>query len=167
VRYADGPTVEVETTIAAPPERVWPLVTDIAVPARFSSEFQGADWLDDAAGPEVGARFVGRNEHPAGGAWETVSTITACEAPRVFAWAVSDPERPSASWRFELAPEGAGGGRTRLRQWARLGPGRSGLCAAIESRPDLEERIVARRLEELEANMKATVAGIKELAEAG
>ena len=38
MRFEDGPTVEVETRIDAPPERVWDLVTDIAVPARFSSE---------------------------------------------------------------------------------------------------------------------------------
>jgi uncharacterized protein YndB with AHSA1/START domain len=162
VRYADGPTVEVETTIAAPPELVWPLVTDIDMPARFSNVFRGAQWLDDDERPAVGARFRGRNQHPARGAWETVSIITACEAPAVFAWAVTDADYPSASWRFELNPEGQ---HTRLRQWAQLGPGPSGLTPAIESRPELEEKIVARRLEELRANMAATVAGIKALAE--
>jgi uncharacterized protein YndB with AHSA1/START domain len=162
VRYADGPTVEVETTIAAPPEQVWPLVTDIDMPARFSSEFQGAQWLDDNDRPVLGARFLGRNEHPARGAWETVSIITACDAPAVFAWAVTDADHPSASWGFELNPEGE---HTRLRQWAQLGPGPSGLTPIIESRPELEEKIIARRLEELRTNMAATVAGIKALAE--
>jgi hypothetical protein len=48
-----------------------------------------------------------------------------------------------------------------------LGPGPSGLTPAIEARPDKEERIVARRLAEHEANMQRCLAGIKELAERG
>ena len=47
MRYADGPTVEVEVLIDAPIERVWALVADIELPARFSTEFLGATWLDD------------------------------------------------------------------------------------------------------------------------
>ena len=33
-----------EVDIAAPPPSVWPLVTDINLPARFSNEFVGAEW---------------------------------------------------------------------------------------------------------------------------
>ena len=47
-----------------------------------------------------------------------------------------------------------------------MGPAPSGLNIAIEARPDKEERIVARRLEEHRANMQTTVDGIKRLAEA-
>ena len=56
-------TVRIQRLLPGPIERVWALVTDIDLPARFSSEFQGATWLDD--GPAVGARFVGHNHHPA------------------------------------------------------------------------------------------------------
>ena len=42
MKYADGPTVEVDTLVDAPIDRVWELVTDIELPARFSSEFVGA-----------------------------------------------------------------------------------------------------------------------------
>lgn len=141
-------------------ERVWELVTDIDLPARFSTEFVGADWLDDA--PCLGARFRGRNHHPAIGEWETTSYVNRYEVGRAFGWAVSDPEHPSATWWFELdqAPGGV-----RLRQGARMGPAPSGLSIAIRAMPDKEERIVARRLQEYEANMRATVEGIKKLAE--
>ena len=37
-RYADGPTVEVETWIDSQPERVWELVTDMQLIARISDE---------------------------------------------------------------------------------------------------------------------------------
>ena len=42
----------------------------------------------------------------------------------------------------------------------RSGPARC-VSAAIEARPDQEERMVARRLEEWQRNMIATVQGIK------
>ncbi|MDQ1395433.1 MAG: hypothetical protein QOG64_692, partial [Acidimicrobiaceae bacterium] len=48
MRYAEGPSVEVTTRIAAPVAVVWAAVTDINLPAAFSEEFQGAAWVDGA-----------------------------------------------------------------------------------------------------------------------
>jgi uncharacterized protein YndB with AHSA1/START domain len=163
LHYADGPSTEVSIVIDAPPERVWALISDLQLPARFSSEFQGADLLGGARAPAVGARFVGRNHHPAIGSWETTSTITAFDPPRQFAYDVeSDDGRPSASWRFLLEAVESG---TRLTQWMRMGPGRSGINPAIDAMPDKESKILHRRLGEHRVNMEATLAGIKALAE--
>jgi uncharacterized protein YndB with AHSA1/START domain len=161
---ADGPSTQVEVRVAAPPEAVWPLVTDVALPAQFSGEFQGGEWVDGATGPEVGARFRGRNEHTAIGTWETTSIVYVCEPERSFGWKVGDLETPGASWRFDLEPT-AGGAGTILRQWVQLGPGPSGITVAIDRMPDREERIIERRLAEHQRNMFATVEGIKALAE--
>jgi nitroreductase len=161
---ANGPGVIVEVDIDAPPALVWALVTDIDLPGRFSAEFQGAVWAEGCDGPAVGARFVGTNQHPAVGEWQTTSTVVACEVERVFAWSVSDVDRPGAQWRFELDP--LVGRRTRLRQSVTLGPGPSGLTPAISSMPDKEPRILARRQDEHRKNIAATLAGIKALAEA-
>jgi uncharacterized protein YndB with AHSA1/START domain len=160
VKYADGPTVEVDTLISAPIERVWDLVADIELPARFSSEFLGARWMDGE--PAVGARFTGRNHHDAIGEWETTCYVTRYDPPRSFAWAVTDADAPSATWWFDLHAEAGG---TRLHQGMRMGPARSGLSLAIDAMPDKEEKIVARRLAEHERNMQANLAGIKQLAE--
>lgn len=162
MRYADGPTVEVEVHIDAATARVWELVSDIELPARFSSEFQGATWDDPTSGAALGSRFRGRNRHDAIGEWETVSTVVAFEPEHVFGWAVGDPDAPGASWRFELEADGDG---TLLKQWMRMGPARSGLNAAIDRMPDKEERIIERRLDEHRRNMTATLEGIKALAE--
>ena len=164
MRYADGPAVDVEVGIAAAPSRVWELVADITLPARFSEEFQGAEFLDGATTPALGARFRGTNRHPAIGEWQTTSVLVGFEPERVFAWAVQDPDNPSASWRFELEPDGDG---TKLRYGCVLGPGPSGLSYAIEQRPDKEERIIERRLQEHRENMQRVVRGIKALAEEG
>jgi hypothetical protein len=155
MKYADGPTVEVQAVIDAPPKAVWALVSDITTPTRFSEELQEARWIDDQ-------RFVGRSFHPATGEWETTCSVVARRPEREFGWVVGDPAQPSAAWRFTLEPADGG---TLLRQWMRMGPAPSGLTPAIEARPDKEERIVARRLDEHRANMQATVDGIKRLAE--
>ncbi|HZT66501.1 MAG TPA: SRPBCC family protein [Acidimicrobiales bacterium] len=155
MRYADGPSVEVETHVDAPPAVVWALISDVTVPALFSSELQEVTPVDATT-------FRGRNRHPAAGEWETTCTIVTNEPEATFEWAVGDPDNPSARWRFSMERDATG---TRLRQWMRLGPAPSGLTRAIAAMPDKEERIVARRVEEHRVNMEATVEGIRRLAE--
>src|SRR5437870_13162951 len=110
-------------------------------PARFGTELQEATWVEAGRGPCLGARFTGRNFHPAGGEWETTSTIVDFVPERRFGWAVGDPEQPSALWRLGLAPVGDG---TRLRYWAQLGPGPSRATAVIDKMRGTAEALVAR-----------------------
>lgn len=165
MRYADGPEAHVERRVQAPPSRLWPLVTDIALPTRFSPELRHAEWSDGATGPALGATFIGHNRNSILGEWQTISRVVELVPERVFGWAVvGDPadETPAATWRFELEPDGDA---TLLRQIARLGPGPSGLSLAIDRWPEKEEAIVARRVDDLRTAMRATVDGIKALAE--
>jgi carbon monoxide dehydrogenase subunit G len=164
VRFADGPTIEVDAHIDAPPARVWPFVTDVAVPAEFSSEFQGGEWIEPSSGAALGAKFRGRNALDGVGEWETTSEVIECDEPHAFAWAVGDPSNASATWRFTLTPDGDA---TKLSYFVEMGPGPSGLTAAIERIPDKEERIIERRVQQHRANMMATLEGIKRLAESG
>jgi uncharacterized protein YndB with AHSA1/START domain len=162
-RYADTPTIEVWTWIDASPEKVWDLISDIELMPDMSEELRSVEWLDGAAGPAVGARFVGRSEHEAFGQWQTTSHVIECEPGSVFAWAVEDVSHPSAVWRFRLRPKDGG---TELAQWMQMGPGRSGLSAAIDRMPDKEQKIVFVRLREFERAMTSTLAQIKKRAEA-
>ena len=118
------PSTTVERSVAAPAERLWALVTDPDLPARFSEELQEGRWLDGASGPAVGARFRGRNRNDVMGEWHTTCHVIECEPPRRYAWAVDDVDAPNATWRFVLTPDGD---RTTLRYEVVLGPGRSGL----------------------------------------
>ena len=163
-RYTDKPTVEVRTWIDAPPDRVWALVSDVALMPSLSDELQSAAWLDGATGPSVGARFLGRSRHEALGEWSTTSYVIECEPGHVFAWAVEDPANPTAVWRFRLH---AGDGGTDLSEWMQMGPGRSGLSSAIDRMPEKEQKIVFVRMREFERNMTATLEQIKRRAEAG
>ena len=161
MRYGECPTVEADIVISAPAAAVWGLVSDITLPARFSSELEGVEWVD-AGEPGVGARFVGRNRHPAIGSWETTCTITAYEPLRTFSWVVGDVDHPSSAWRFDLVEEG---GTTRLTQWMQMGPARSGINLAIDAMPEKEDKILRRRLDEHRRNMEGNLRGIKELVE--
>ncbi len=164
VKYADGPEAIVATEVKASPSTLWALITDINLPAKFSNEFQGADWVEPATGPGLGAKFVGRNQHEAAGQWVATCTISDCIVDQEFGWVINDDSgAPAAYWCFSLEPLDSGS--TKLTQYARMGPGRSGLTGAIEAMPGKEEAIVARRLGDWTANMEATVAGIKALAE--
>lgn len=174
VRYSDAPGAEIESNVEAPASVVWAMVTDIELPARFSSELQRVEWLDGVTGPAVGAAFAGRNRHPVLGEWRTVSHIVELEPERAFGWVVvdadgvfgdapADPDRPMAKWRFVLAPKA---GHTLLRHSVRIGPARSGLNLAIDRMPNQEEALVQHRLRELRAGMTETLVGLKALAEA-
>jgi nitroreductase len=159
--FADGAGVTVEIDVDAKPADIWPIISDIELPARFSDEFQGAEWIDDE--PAIGARFLGRNKRDDLGEWEVTCTIVDFETERVFAWNSVDPDNAAAQWRFELQPLLGG---TRLRFAMVLGPGPSGLTMFIESMPDQEAAIIANRQKGQIANMRCTIEGIRDLAEA-
>ncbi|MGH4009809.1 MAG: SRPBCC family protein [Pseudonocardiaceae bacterium] len=158
---SDLPSAEVSLTVAAPPERVWMLVSDVTRVGDWGGECVDAQW-EGSAGPQVGARFRGRQVRE-GRTWETYSVVTEAQPGVSFGWAVEDPGNAAATWRYELAPDGSGG--TVLRYRAVMGPGPSGLTAVIAETPDLEEIIIAGRLKEHQRNMMATLEAIKRAAE--
>ena len=161
----EGPGATFELDVDAAPAVVWSLISDINISARFSEEFQGAQWADGHDSPALGAQFVGTNRHKAIGEWQTTSTITEFEEGVQFGWAVGDDDESAAArWRYEI--DALHGSRCRLRQSVRLGPGPSGLTPAIDAMPDKEPKIIARRQGEHLANMQRCVEGIKALAEA-
>ena len=161
-KYADRPSVTVSVEVAASPEDLWPLISDINMPARFSPEFRGAAWIAPADGPEVGAMFEGTNQHPAIGEWKVPCSVAVCKPGRAFGWDPGGPDTPSTKWRLSTEPNGE---TTTLTFTAQMGFSPSGLTHAIEAMPDREERIVENRLGEWRANMTATIEGIKALAE--
>jgi hypothetical protein len=129
-------------------------VTDIGLPARCSAELAAVEWLGNADRVTVGARFRGRNTHEAFGDWSTVCEVVEVEEERRWVYDVTGPDGVSATWAFEVEPASDG---VLIRQWARMGPGPSGLTPAITAQPAKEARIVARRLAEWQQNMQANL----------
>ena len=160
----EGPGATVEVDIDAPAERVWEIVSDINAGADFSEEFVRAEWAPGHDGPALGAKFIGHNQHPAIGEWNIDLTVTEYEPNVLFGWATGETEDVAgARWRYEI--DVLHGQRCRLRHTVRIGPGESGLSAAITAMPDKEPRILSRRQDEHLANMARCIEGIKALAE--
>jgi len=161
MRLSDTPTVEVVERLACSPEQAWALVTDIELPTRADGELQRVEWLDGAIGVTVGARFRGYNASPQMGEWQTESEIVEVEDGRRWVWCVGSVETPLAVWGFEVEPGRDG---TVVRQWAKVGTGRSPLTEFIEQHPDKEGAIIAHRMSVWRDGMAANLAMLAELA---
>ncbi|GAB08396.1 putative oxidoreductase [Gordonia araii NBRC 100433] len=165
MRYRDLPTVEVEAKIAAPPEQVWPVVTDITLPVEPAGELYDAQWIGGAVAPAVDAQFVGRNRSDFVGEWETVCTVIDLEPGRRWVWSVGAADmEPWAQWGFEVDPSRDG---SVVRQFARIGLGWSPLKGAIDASPEKEGRIIAGRMAVLREAMTANLEEVRRRCEAG
>jgi hypothetical protein len=100
----------VTVQMAAPAERIWALVSDVTRVGEFSPETFEAEWLGDASGPELGARFRGHvRRNGRGPVYWTVCTVVACEPGREFGFSVAGPGgRTVNTWRYQLEPSAAG-----------------------------------------------------------
>lgn len=134
--------------MAAPPEAIWPLLSDVTAIGRFSPETFDAKWLDGATGPALGARFRGHVKRNGRGPvyWTTCEVVT-CVPEREFAFAVITGGRPVNTWRYRLEPAGDGTDVTesfeladtaplrlywRLLGWARGRTNREGMRTTLE-----------------------------------
>lgn len=98
---------EVTRQIAAIPEKVWSLVADVPRMAGWSPVIARCEWVGDASGPEVGARFVGHNRHM-GARWSRECAITACDPGCELAFETFFRGAPSTRWRYRFEPSGSG-----------------------------------------------------------
>ena len=109
--------------IAAPPLKVWELVSDITRMGEYSPEVFEAEWLDGATGPALGATYRGhvkRNE--VGPTYWTTCKVTACEPGEVFEFAVIMGGKALNTSRYDFAPGTDGGSRNNFAataRWAR------------------------------------------------
>jgi uncharacterized protein YndB with AHSA1/START domain len=95
--------------MAASPEKIWDLVSDVTKIGRYSPETFEAEWLDGATGPAVGAKFRGHvKRNGKGPIYWTTCVVSACEPGREFAFGVGAADKPLNIWRYVLAPSGDG-----------------------------------------------------------
>lgn len=144
---------EAQIQIQAPPERVWGMVSDVTRMGEWSPENQGGEWLDEATGPAVGARFRGRNKQGPMG-WSTVCTVTAAEPGREFAFTTFAPY--GTTWRYRFEPAAGGTRVTESYELPRNPLGR--LLADVTS-------LIGRRTQ-MEDGMQQTLERLKTAAEA-
>jgi uncharacterized protein YndB with AHSA1/START domain len=134
--------------MAATPEKVWELVSDVTKIGLYSPETFEAEWLEGATGPAVGATFRGHvKRNGKGPTYWTTCTVLECEPDRVFAFGVGSADKPINVWRYELEPKDDGTDVTESFQlaqtaslrvywallgWARGKTNRNGMRTTLE-----------------------------------
>jgi carbon monoxide dehydrogenase subunit G len=99
---------EVSIEIAATPEAVYALVSDITRMGDRSPECVRCSWTKGATGPEVGARFKATNKGRRGPAWFNTPTVTVAEPGHEFAFNRNGLGIGSYTWRYLMEPTNAG-----------------------------------------------------------
>ena len=93
--------VSVARDIAASPEKVWALVTDLPRMGEWSPENQGGSWSKGATGPAVGASFKGRNKNGKK-SWGTTVIVNVCDEPSKFSFALMALGKNWCDWVYEI-----------------------------------------------------------------
>jgi hypothetical protein len=104
---------EVSRVVAATPQKVYELVSDLPRMGEWSPENTGGTWIKGAIGPAVGAKFKGKNRKGAK-RWSTIATVVIADPAKEFAFDVSAKGFPVARWGFRLAAEDGG---TRVTEY--------------------------------------------------
>jgi uncharacterized protein YndB with AHSA1/START domain len=111
---------EVSLHIAAPPEQVWALVSDVTRIGEFSPETFEARWTRGSTGPEVGASFKGHvKRNGVGPTYWAPCQVTTCVPNEVFEFAVGTDTFSFDHWGYRLEPEGGG---TTVTEYFRIDP---------------------------------------------
>ncbi|MGW6441994.1 SRPBCC family protein [Lentzea sp. NPDC055074] len=99
------PDASAHIEVAASPQRVFELVSDLRGLGECAEEYSGGTWLN-APGPRVGARFRGINKR-GWRIWPTTSTVTDCSATR-FAFEVKSLGLAVSRWQYDIEATGEG-----------------------------------------------------------
>ncbi|CCH30073.1 SRPBCC family protein [Actinosynnema sp. NPDC047251] len=150
----DKPDASGSIDVDAPADLVYRLVSDLPGMADLATEYSGGRWLN-ADGPRVGARFRGTNKRGVR-FWSTVSTVTNAE-PGKFAFEVRSLGLAVSRWQYDIEPN-AEGCRVTESTWDRR-PGWFRPVTVLATG-------VRDRVQENQRNIEATLARLKQAAEA-
>jgi uncharacterized protein YndB with AHSA1/START domain len=145
-----------ETVVAAPPQRVWDLLTDFSRMPDWSPELVAMRPLKPG-GLRVGQWYLGINRRKAA-IWPTRSVVAVLQPGRALAW---DTRSSGARWIWELDPDGSGGTRVVHRR-----PVPHGVTLLSKVFAPLALGGSESHADELESGMAQTVARLKAAAEA-
>ncbi len=112
-------TGEVSVTMAAAPDKVWDLVSDVTRIGEFSPETFEAEWTRGSTGPETGATFRGHvKRNGVGPIYWAPCKVRACVPNELFEFSVI-ANGPVTAWGYRLEPVEGG---TRVTEYFRIEP---------------------------------------------
>jgi hypothetical protein len=162
-----------EIAVAAAPEAVYAVVSELSRSAEWSPECTGGAWISGAPGA-VGSVFAGQNLRARDvvawapvvrGVWRTESQVVAAEPGRVFRWAMRDSTGrvQDSVWSYEIEP--AGGGCVLVHHF-RMGEATEGIRGITAGMGRLEKtRFFAEWEAKVAADLEATVQRVKAVVE--
>jgi hypothetical protein len=104
---------EVFRDIAAPPESVYAVISDVTRMGEWSEECHACQWHEGYDGPVVGATFDGHNrngEHQ----WTTQGKVVMADRGREFAFECSMMDFHYSTWGYSIEPTESG---CRVTEW--------------------------------------------------
>lgn len=149
-------SVSVSRDIAAPPARIWELVTDLPRMGEWSPENTGGRWTKGATGPALGAAFEGTNSSGTK-TWKTLAKVTSFDEPNRFAWDVVAGPMKIARWAYDIEATSTGSRVTETwtdqRGWliTKLG----GFFSGVSDRPSFNQSSMEQTLAALETTAVA------------
>ncbi|MEU0492352.1 SRPBCC family protein [Nocardiopsis sp. NPDC006139] len=160
-------------TVAASPDEIYTVVSDLPRSAEWSPECRGGEWIHGEPA-QVGSVFRGENHRPRDvvgwaplirGTWHTECRVVAAEPGRTFRWMMLSHagEDQESIWGFDT---GADGPDSYLEHHFRMGRATAGIhkITADLSEPD-RERFITDWTAKLEDDLAMTLARIKAVIE--
>lgn len=93
--------IEVSRTIAATPEALYDMVSDLPRMGEWSPENTGGRWVKGATGATVGARFQGANKNDKR-SWTTTCIVDEADPGKAFAFRVVVGPIKIARWGYRF-----------------------------------------------------------------
>ncbi|MDQ4086284.1 MAG: SRPBCC family protein [Actinomycetota bacterium] len=136
--------------VAAEPEAVYALISDLPRMGSWSPECTGITWRGQVRAPVEGARFLGHNRRGAA-RWSTFGEVVAAEPARRFAFEVTLGPVRVARWEYTIEADDSG--CTVSERWTdrRPAPVRLLLDATMGSRERANLRGMRATLQALKA----------------
>jgi hypothetical protein len=103
---AENTMLTASTSIEAPPEKIYALVSDLTRMGEWSPEAVGGKWVG-GTGPAPGVKFKGNNAHGSK-KWSTVVEVTEASEPKRFAFATKVGPIVVAEWAYSIESSDAG-----------------------------------------------------------
>jgi uncharacterized protein YndB with AHSA1/START domain len=105
---AEGIEGQATIQIQAPPEKVYAMLSDVTRMGEWSPECVKAEWVGDATGPAVGARFKGHNKLNWLIRWSSTPTVKVADPGREFTFETGRPGKEQTRWTYRFAPKDGG-----------------------------------------------------------
>ena len=152
-----GQTFIAEVDIDASPEAVYALVSDVTRTGEWSPECRRCEWIEDATGPAVGARFRGHNRYR-WVRWSRLNEVLTADPGREFAFKVLPDwmNKDSSIWRQRMEEKDGGTHlteSTEVLEWPGL---LMRTLLILARRPDDETDNIAQSLQRIKAIVESS-----------